>query len=364
MAINSFKGRFGFLSNFSDAKVEIAGFVFQSVEHAYQAAKTNTAETYIRFSVVGGMTAAQSKKEGRKLELVSDWETRKFEVMYELLVQKFSDKNPELKKALLDTVGEELRESNYWHDNIWGSCTCDKCGDQGENRLGMMLMKIRRDLEEDRFIKVSYVLGEATSVGFVGSAQSTEEQLKRLGMVAGWAAATGKLGVSGGCKGADQQAANKFVQHGAEANFHVHMPWPQYKPDHVVPVGSTYDIWSNKYNKAAAIPFMVDPELKAYAEELAAQHVTGSWANRVDAAKATLGRNALIVMGCDVLVYCISNDSAGTAHDLRIAATLGTPTIDVGNDDTWRMVYEFLKWEKRDMEESRMDQERLEREED
>lgn len=38
----------------------------------------------------------------------------------------------------------EIVEGNYWHDNYWGNCTCDKCKNiEGQNKLGKILMKIR-----------------------------------------------------------------------------------------------------------------------------------------------------------------------------------------------------------------------------
>ena len=62
--------------------------------------------------------------------------------MEELLRIKFSDEF--LKQQLLST-GEELIEGNYWHDNFWVSCSCEKCGNRGQNNLGKLLMKLRSE---------------------------------------------------------------------------------------------------------------------------------------------------------------------------------------------------------------------------
>jgi hypothetical protein len=48
---------------------------------------------------------------------------------------------------LLSTGDMELTESNWWHDNFWGVCTCNKCKD-GENNLGKILMDIRLNLKQ------------------------------------------------------------------------------------------------------------------------------------------------------------------------------------------------------------------------
>ena len=54
---------------------------------------------------------------------------------------------PELRTKLLATGNRVLVEGNYWHDNFWGECTCEKCKatQKAENWLGKLLME-RRDL--------------------------------------------------------------------------------------------------------------------------------------------------------------------------------------------------------------------------
>jgi len=43
-----------------------------------------------------------------------------------------------------------LAEYNTWHDRYWGICTCKVCHKQGENHLGLLLMKIRADLQGEK----------------------------------------------------------------------------------------------------------------------------------------------------------------------------------------------------------------------
>ena len=85
---------------------------------------------------------AEAKKLGRKVQLRSDWEQIKYNVMRQLLDLKFQDKV--LLKMLQDTAPESIIEGNYWHDNYWGMCQCDKCKSKIKyNHLGELLQRKR-----------------------------------------------------------------------------------------------------------------------------------------------------------------------------------------------------------------------------
>jgi predicted NAD-dependent protein-ADP-ribosyltransferase YbiA (DUF1768 family) len=56
---------------------------------------------------------------GRRVEIKSNWDEIKEEVMYEIVSNKF--KNKRMQAKLLATENEQLVEGNYW-----GSCTCPK----------------------------------------------------------------------------------------------------------------------------------------------------------------------------------------------------------------------------------------------
>lgn len=142
MIIDSFSGKYRFLSNFWPAKVMLDGEEYPTTEHAYQAAKFLDQDR--RKAIQEASTPALAKKMGRGKDLRPDWEDVKLFVMEDLLRQKFQNK--ELKQLLYETGQVELVEYNYWHDNTWGSCTCKKCGDVGQNHLGKLLMKIRSEL--------------------------------------------------------------------------------------------------------------------------------------------------------------------------------------------------------------------------
>ena len=68
--------------------------------------------------------------------------------MRELLLKKF--KGGSLKEQLLKTENKILIEGNHWHDNFWGSCVCQKCGDRGQNILGLLLMDTREELKHGK----------------------------------------------------------------------------------------------------------------------------------------------------------------------------------------------------------------------
>ncbi len=143
--ITDFQGKYFFLSNFAPAAVRLDGLEFPTVEHAYQAAKT--LETAARRRIQAASTPALARKMGRKLAVRPDWPEVKVTVMQELLRQKFA-RHPHLKELLLATGEAELVEGNTWHDNFWGDCRCPRCrAAPGENRLGRLLMEVRRELQ-------------------------------------------------------------------------------------------------------------------------------------------------------------------------------------------------------------------------
>ena len=144
--INKFDGEYAFLSNFYDVSVVYNGITYKNTEAAFQAQKTTSISKRLEFA---NFTASQSKKEGRKLALRQDWEEVKEQVMYEICLAKFTQ-NEDLKMKLLSTDGHHLIEGNYWHDNTWGNCTCEKCKNiVGENKLGKILMQIREELKNE-----------------------------------------------------------------------------------------------------------------------------------------------------------------------------------------------------------------------
>jgi len=147
--IESFRGDNAFLSNFVKTGVFFEGAEYPSVEHAFQAAKTLVARLRQPFMVgYGSLNAGQAKREGRKLPLRHDWEAVKVGVMRDCLRSKFEQGSP-LAQRLIATGDQILVEGNDWHDNFWGDCRCGArtdCAAPGENMLGRLLMRRRREL--------------------------------------------------------------------------------------------------------------------------------------------------------------------------------------------------------------------------
>lgn len=137
--IDSFFGPYRFLSNFEPCTVEYEGMTYNCSEAAYQAAKTTDVSLRIAFTTMNG---SKAKFAGQKLPIRADWNDVKVDVMYQIVKDKFS-RNPELKEKLLSTGTLLLIEGNYWGDKFWGVCN-----GEGENHLGKILMRVRRELSK------------------------------------------------------------------------------------------------------------------------------------------------------------------------------------------------------------------------
>ncbi len=152
--INKFEGRYRFLSNFYPVEIEHQGIKYPSVEHFYVAMKVNDQQLIngkyytpgdFREMIASIPDPGKIKRIGRSAKLRSDWDQQKLKVMNWGVRQKF--KQEPFKEMLLATGDQLLVEGNYWHDNVFGSCNCDKCGDSGENNLGKILMDVRNELK-------------------------------------------------------------------------------------------------------------------------------------------------------------------------------------------------------------------------
>lgn len=137
MTIDHFRGEHAFLSNFYAAPVTYRGVPYPSVEHAYQAAKSDPPAAHL-----AGVSAANAKKMGRGLRLRPDWEQVKVGVMRDLLRLKFAI--PELRAMLLATGDARLVESNSWGDSFWGVYH-----GRGENWLGRLLVEVREEIRAE-----------------------------------------------------------------------------------------------------------------------------------------------------------------------------------------------------------------------
>lgn len=151
--IDVFQGKYRFLSNFYYAPIEYQGREWQTVEHAYQAAKT--LDPYMQEEIRCIKSPGAAKRVGHEVTLRPDWYKVRIPIMDNLVRIKFRS-HPRLAKMLLATGNQELIEGNHWHDNYWGCCICRHCNPDGieksfaKNHLGHILMRVREELREQR----------------------------------------------------------------------------------------------------------------------------------------------------------------------------------------------------------------------
>lgn len=151
--INSFSGRYSFLSNFFPCEIDHDGIIYPSVEHYYVAMKCNNDQMIDgRYYTCADFRELISKVEspgkvkliGKSIKIRSNWDDIKLDIMKRGVENKF--KIQELSKLLIATGNQPLVEGNWWHDNFYGQCTCEKCSGKGRNKLGKLLMQIRSEL--------------------------------------------------------------------------------------------------------------------------------------------------------------------------------------------------------------------------
>ena len=143
-AIRGFAKEYYWLSNFYDASVTIDGIEYGSSEAAYQAGRCITEEGKLEFAV---LDAASARKHAHHdIVTRSDWQDFRIAHMKRVVREKFRQ-NAGLAMSLSQLDGM-LEETNDWHDNFWGNCTCPACRETpGQNMLGRILMEIRSEGE-------------------------------------------------------------------------------------------------------------------------------------------------------------------------------------------------------------------------
>ena len=103
MVIRSFQGEFTFLSNFSDSFILYDGILYKNAESMYQAYKCKNKSQ--RNKLFTGISGAEAKKLGRKIEVRKDWEEIKYSIMLLVVEQKFKQ-NLSIRKNLFITCIE------------------------------------------------------------------------------------------------------------------------------------------------------------------------------------------------------------------------------------------------------------------
>ena len=131
--------------NFSSFKVEWNGYLFASVEEAYQAASFMGSDE----ELVEKIKKSHSADEAQRIAYANrdkrreDWDDVKISIMEELLRLKI-EQNPYVKKKLLQTedymIVEDSPKDDFWG---WGP------NRNGQNNLGKLWMKLREELKNN-----------------------------------------------------------------------------------------------------------------------------------------------------------------------------------------------------------------------
>ena len=133
------------LDNFSSFKVEWNGYMYASLEEAYQAASFMGSDEELVEKVKHSHSADEAQRiaYANRDKQRSDWNQVKLSIMEELLRLKI-EQNPYVKKKLLQTMDYTIVEDSpkdaYWG---WGP------NRDGENHLGKLWMMLRDEIRED-----------------------------------------------------------------------------------------------------------------------------------------------------------------------------------------------------------------------
>ena len=131
--------------NFSSFKVEWNGYLYASVEEAYQAASFMGSDE----ELVEKIKKSHSADEAQRIAYANrdkrreDWDDVKISIMEELLRLKI-EQNPYVKKKLLQT-GDYMIVEDSPKDDFWGWGP----NRNGQNNLGKLWMKLRGELKNN-----------------------------------------------------------------------------------------------------------------------------------------------------------------------------------------------------------------------
>ena len=133
------------LDNFSSFKVEWNGYLYASLEEAYQAARFMGVNEELVEKIKSSHSADEAQRiaYSNKDKQREDWDEIKVSVMEELLRLKI-EQNPYVKKKLLQTkdymIVEDSPKDSFWG---WGE------NRDGENNLGKLWMKLRNEIQNN-----------------------------------------------------------------------------------------------------------------------------------------------------------------------------------------------------------------------
>lgn len=140
----SFSGSWAFMSTTYPSKITVKGLTFKTAQAAYESLRFVKRTDRAKFvsCQVGWEehTGRHMKAEGCEIDPM--FESNKIDHMRR--VQRIKFKDSTMRKNLLNTKNWLIVYRNRWKDFFWGEYE-----GKGENRLGIMLMELRKELGEN-----------------------------------------------------------------------------------------------------------------------------------------------------------------------------------------------------------------------
>ncbi|MDR3707164.1 MAG: NADAR family protein [Capsulimonadaceae bacterium] len=147
-AIIRFRAPYGFLSNMAACSVEYDGIEYASVEHAF--ASATSLDSAYREKICRSLNPVAAKRMAKSANVRPGWNEMQVDVMLALLRQKFD--RDKFRNLLLSTGDVLLVEGNAHGDSFWGMSIDNDGHLRGENRLGQLLMTVRKEVRTRREI--------------------------------------------------------------------------------------------------------------------------------------------------------------------------------------------------------------------
>lgn len=138
-------GEYGYLATYSNHGFFKDGIYWKTSEHYYQAQKFVEHEVKLKIANAKTPKIASTIGRDRNLNLRSDWEEIKQNIMYDAVYFKFKQ-NKDILRKLLDTGNAEFVEATV-KENYWG------CGpnNDGQNNYGKILVRVRKQLRTEQY---------------------------------------------------------------------------------------------------------------------------------------------------------------------------------------------------------------------
>jgi ribA/ribD-fused uncharacterized protein len=144
--------KYGCFSNFYRKQFVVDGITWKSSEHLYhykkmkylQSIGENISDDFIQ-SIIDADTPKEAKRLGHtKVNNIDKWDKIKVSEMVKIQREKY--KYPRFKEILLSTNDAIIVESSYY-DPFWGDGGYKQ---NGKNMMGRILMKIRKELQQEQ----------------------------------------------------------------------------------------------------------------------------------------------------------------------------------------------------------------------